>query len=190
MLQFGRCRATLLQRICSWCQLHFIKCAETVLVSLLPTAVPQGATAQNGRPATVCRRPGSGTRVTPTPINDIASDGLTRPSELADLRMSILQLYERLQAKLQHLDTAGTGHPLFHCLCRYLLSYGHLSRPPTSPRCGSPRHRRLRCIIRCPPANYVIGPARAIFGHVAHDLRFNLGDTQTMLGSGLINTLF
>ena len=86
---------TLLQRICSLCQLHFIKCAKSVLVSFLATAMSRGTIGQNGRPATVCRRLASGTGVTPTPINDIACDGLTRPNELADLRMSIQQLHER-----------------------------------------------------------------------------------------------
>ena len=48
-----------------WCRLHFIICAECALVSFLVIAMHHKKFGRLGRPATVCRRPGWGTRTTP-----------------------------------------------------------------------------------------------------------------------------
>ena len=49
----------------SFCRLRFIICAESALVYFLVEAMPHGKFGRFGRPATVCRHPGWGIRVTP-----------------------------------------------------------------------------------------------------------------------------
>ena len=113
------------------CRLHFIKCAESALVSFPLTAMLHGKFGRLDRPATVCRRPGWGTWVTPS----LHYWSMTSPvcRGLALVRMSLLQLHDQMHAKRRQLDAAVTGHPLLrtalsptvavHCLCRYVSMF-------------------------------------------------------------------
>ena len=88
---------TWLQRLCPSRQSRFLICAETALVYFYVAVVPRGTLGWTCRSAPVCRCPGRGIHVTPTIFLDITSDGSTRFSALAGLRMSFLQLHEQPQ---------------------------------------------------------------------------------------------
>ena len=96
----------------SLCRLRFIICAKSALVIFLVTTMPHGKFGRLGRPATVCRRPGSGDTWTTPMIIDFALDGLPHCHELDLFCMSLSRLLDRIHATRRHQDAAGTCHPL------------------------------------------------------------------------------